>query len=195
MFSFIVCFSGIAILAFGSCAILFIALRDRHIQGCRPETRLRDAAPGHSHSRDTLSLLAIPDAPPACFRHWRRSAPTPQQRHVRCEGSEPAAPSGRNRQAKHRESQGALARLCEFPGSAAIRFRYHFLAVRGAYKKMMFYPLQVCVRRLAATDRQQYFVDGLNTPRTDCLCGAFMLDYAIRIRIHPSSARSPSDRR
>ena len=33
-------------------------------------------------------------------------------------GSEPAAASGRNRQAEHRESQGALeARLCEFPGS------------------------------------------------------------------------------
>ena len=31
-------------------------------------------------------------------------------------GPKPAAPSGRNRQAKRRESQGALARLCEFPG-------------------------------------------------------------------------------
>ncbi|MBQ2992269.1 MAG: hypothetical protein IJD60_13425, partial [Clostridia bacterium] len=45
--------------------------------------------------------------------------------------------------------------------AAASRFLYHFLAVRAAYKKMMFYPLQVCVSRLAATDRQQYFVDGL----------------------------------
>ena len=34
-------------------------------------------------------------------------------------GLKPAAPSGRNRQAERRESQGALARLCEFPGSAA----------------------------------------------------------------------------
>ena len=46
---------------------------------------------------------------------------------------------------------------------AASRFLDHFLAVRAAYKKMMFYPLQVCVSRLAATDRQQYFVDGLDT--------------------------------
>jgi len=32
-----------------------------------------------------------------------------------CRGLEPAAPSGRNRQAERRESQGALARLCELP--------------------------------------------------------------------------------
>ena len=32
-------------------------------------------------------------------------------------GPEPAAPCGRNRQDERRESQGALARLCEFPGS------------------------------------------------------------------------------
>jgi len=37
-------------------------------------------------------------------------------------GLKPAAPSGRNRQAERRESQGAAAsRDCEFPGSAAQR--------------------------------------------------------------------------
>ena len=30
----------------------------------------------------------------------------------------------------------------------AIRFRYHFLAVRTAHKKMMFYPLQGCAADL-----------------------------------------------
>ena len=39
-------------------------------------------------------------------------------------GPKPAAPSGRNRQAERRESQGALARLCEFPGSAALTSSY-----------------------------------------------------------------------
>ena len=34
--------------------------------------------PGNSHSRAPWPLLAIPDAPPACFRHWRRQAPVPQ---------------------------------------------------------------------------------------------------------------------
>jgi len=48
------------------------------------------------------------------------------------------------------------------PRKAASRFLYHFLAVCEAHKKMMFYPLQVCVSKLAASDRQQYFVDGLN---------------------------------
>ena len=33
--------------------------------------------PGNSHSRARWPLLAIPDAPPACFRHWRRQAPVP----------------------------------------------------------------------------------------------------------------------
>jgi len=51
------------------------------------------------------------------------------------------------------------------PRKAASRFLDHFLAVRAAYKKMMFYPLQECVSRLAATDRQQYLVDGLNALR------------------------------
>ncbi|MBQ2990036.1 MAG: hypothetical protein IJD60_01950, partial [Clostridia bacterium] len=58
--------------------------------------------------------------------------------------------------------------------AAASRFLYHFLAVRAAYKKMMFYPLQVCVSRLAATDRQQYFVDGLSGAAFPC-CAAFCL--------------------
>ena len=35
-------------------------------------------------------------------------------------GPKPAAPSGRNRQAERRESQGALARLCEFPEHPSI---------------------------------------------------------------------------
>ena len=35
---------------------------------------------------------------------------------LRLVGLKPAAPSGRNRQAERRESQGVLARLCEFPG-------------------------------------------------------------------------------
>ena len=41
-----------------------------------------------------------------------------QRRHARREGLEPAAPSGRNRQAERRKSQGATlaSRLCEFPG-------------------------------------------------------------------------------
>ena len=56
----------------------------------------------------------------------------------------------------------SAAATCAVRGAAASRFLYHLLAVRAAYKKMMFYPLQVCVSRLAATDRQQYFVDGLS---------------------------------
>ena len=36
-----------------------------------------EPSPGNSHSRDILSLLAIPDAPPAVFRHWRQHAPVP----------------------------------------------------------------------------------------------------------------------
>ena len=59
----------------------------------------------------------------------------------------------------------SAAATCAVRGAAASRFLYHFLAVRAAYKKMMFYPLQVCVSRLAATDRQQYFVDGLRPQR------------------------------
>ena len=35
---------------------------------------------------------------------------------LRLVGLKPAAPSGRSRQAERRESQGALARLCKFPG-------------------------------------------------------------------------------
>jgi len=37
-----------------------------------------------------------------------------------CRGSKPAALSERNRQAEHRESQGVLAQLCEFPGSLSL---------------------------------------------------------------------------
>ena len=37
--------------------------------------------PGNSHSRVPWPLLAIPDAPPACFRHWRRQAPVPLGAH------------------------------------------------------------------------------------------------------------------
>ena len=37
--------------------------------------------PGNSHSRGPWPLFAIPDAPPACFRHWRRQAPVPQGAH------------------------------------------------------------------------------------------------------------------
>jgi len=59
----------------------------------------------------------------------------------------------------------SAAATCAVRGAAASRFLYHFLAVRAAYKKMMFDPLQVCVSRLAATDRQQYFVDGLRPAR------------------------------
>ena len=33
--------------------------------------------PGNSHARALRSLPAIPDAPPACFRHWRRQATVP----------------------------------------------------------------------------------------------------------------------
>jgi len=55
----------------------------------------------------------------------------------------------------------SAAATCAVRGAAASRFLYHFLPVRAAYKKMMFYPLQECVSRLAATDRQQSFVDGL----------------------------------
>ena len=39
-----------------------------------------------------------------------------QVRHCTWLGPEPAAASGGSRQAERRESQGALARLCEFPG-------------------------------------------------------------------------------
>ena len=41
----------------------------------------RSLPPGNSHSRVPWPLLAIPDAPPACFRHWRRQAPVPQGAH------------------------------------------------------------------------------------------------------------------
>ena len=41
----------------------------------------RALPPGNSHSRVPWPLLAIPDAPPACFRHWRRQAPIPQGAH------------------------------------------------------------------------------------------------------------------
>ena len=37
----------------------------------------RSLPPGNSHSRALRPLPAIPDAPPACFRHWRRQAPVP----------------------------------------------------------------------------------------------------------------------
>jgi len=33
--------------------------------------------PGNSHSRGLPPLLAIPDATPAYFRHWRQQAPVP----------------------------------------------------------------------------------------------------------------------
>ena len=41
----------------------------------------RSLPPGNSHSRDLRSLPAIPDSPPACFRHWRRQAPVPLGAH------------------------------------------------------------------------------------------------------------------
>jgi len=70
----------------------------------------------------------------------------------------------------------SAAATCAVRGAAASRFRYHFLAVRIAHKKMMFYPLQECVSRLAAADRRQSFVDGLRAEsdgafRSICLYG------------------------
>ena len=37
--------------------------------------------PGNSHGRALRPLPAIPDAPPACFRHRRRQAPVPLGAH------------------------------------------------------------------------------------------------------------------
>ena len=55
----------------------------------------------------------------------------------------------------------SAAATCAVRGAAASRFRYHFLAVRIAHKKMMLYPLLECVSFLAAKTRRQCLADGL----------------------------------
>ena len=62
--------------------------------------------PGNSHSRGLRPLPAIPDAPPACFRHWRRQAPVPQGAH----GEKPSQV-----QCMHLPADGPKAILCQGP--------------------------------------------------------------------------------
>ena len=66
----------------------------------------RSLPPGNSHSRVPWPLLAIPDAPPACFRHWRRQAPVPPGAH----GWKPS-----QAQCMHSPEDGPGAILCQVP--------------------------------------------------------------------------------
>ena len=66
----------------------FTCLAKNHAPSAKNGLSLLDArgvpgsdSPGNSHSRGFLPLLAIPDAPPACFRHWRQQASVPLARH------------------------------------------------------------------------------------------------------------------
>ena len=79
----------------------------------------RSLPPGNSHSRVPWPLLAIPDAPPACFRHWRRQAPVPLGAH----GEKPSQVQCRTHPEMAREqlSPGRFSPCCIDPGNSHSR--------------------------------------------------------------------------